>query len=284
MRTLATALLFAAASLPLHACHDFGLGQGPSDDAVYDLKVDPLRVAPGGTLTITFMLRVGAAVAVTVNGLSAVPDPAASGVQRWTYRTVGDEGELLNVVVVVSQGSRRSQVSAQAFLDSQAPAAPAADKLLVEQNPPGKADRLGGAPGCLAGSDVRSVDLALDASGRVLLASAPVAADGSFPMQDLGDNTVAAVYLLAVDEAGNRSGATVALNDVAGPRLLAADFSPRAPRSGLPAAATLLFDEALAGPPALSLGSGAATVPLTVTREPSGEWRAHVDVLSSPAG
>lgn len=279
-----TSNLPLVALLALAGCRDFSLGQDLPDDAVSELQVAPLRVSPGGTLVVTFRLRGGAGVEVTVNGLAAtcVEDGER---QRWTYAVAGDEGELLNVVATASLGAGRKQYSAQAYLDAQPPPAPALDKLSLQQRPPGQADALSGLPGCLQGSDVRSVEVALDAAARLAVASAPAAADGSFAALDLGDNEVGRLYVFARDEAGNRSPPTVLSNDVEGPRLLAADFSPRTPRAGLPLRVSLRFDEALGAAPQLRLSSGAASVALAVSSDAvTGEWSAAADALGVPAG
>jgi hypothetical protein len=144
MRTrLACALLSCAA---LCGCRDFDLERSLPEDAVYDLKVEPLRVAPGATLTITFGLRVGAEVEVSVNGLAATR-VAGGQSQRWTYRVAGDEGELLNVVAVAALGDSQKQSSAQAYLDAQPPPPPAADRLSLIQRPPGQRDEVAGLAG-----------------------------------------------------------------------------------------------------------------------------------------
>ncbi|MBI5544920.1 MAG: hypothetical protein HY901_13600, partial [Deltaproteobacteria bacterium] len=277
-------LLAFVIGLLASGCRDFAIPESMSAEAVENLEVTPLRVGRGGRLSIAFELRSGAAVEVTVNGLSASLDRYEGSRQVWGYSVVGDEGELLNVVVTAVQGASRASASAQAYLDTAAPLPPDPALLVLESGSPGHSDLLSGRAGCVQGSDVHRVEVALDAAGRLLVATAPVAADGSFAALDLGDNAVGRLFVFALDEVGNRSPPTAAENDLEGPGILSLDFSPRSLRSGRPVRAQMRFNEELAGVPSATFAAGATEQTLEVSVVEGGLWQAVAQAIELPEG
>ncbi len=267
----------------LSACRDFAIPEVPPDVYLQNLTVQPLRVGPGGSLRITFRAPGGGTALVTVNGLPAEPVSAEGVDQEWRYRPRADEAGVLNVVATLTFGGEQTSSSVQAFLDAQAPAAPVLGLLVVDALPPGQDDRLHGAPGCVASSDARRVELALDPVGRIVVGEAAVAADGSFPSFELGDNVVSRLFVVALDEAGNRSPPTAVDNDVEGPRLTIVESSPRAPRSGAPFTLVLRSDEPLPAAPKVTLSAGSAEAALEVQGTGTA-WRATLAKVDLPVG
>lgn len=125
---------------------------------------------------------------------------------------VPNQSNLLQVVGVTVFGEFSNPASATVVHDSLAPNPVNLSKVTLNANPPGTADTFLGQPG--AAEAATTLYVYGDTAQTNLIATVTVAADGSFPLVNIGDNQYATVYLVLQDAAGNRSAAAALANPI----------------------------------------------------------------------
>jgi len=147
---------------------------------------------------------------ITLNGTLASPAPLADGIITPSVTATDVAGNVSSPTATPT-----------AIQDTAAPTVPSAANITVTQNLPGVQDKVSGSIGAVEGSAI--VRIYKESGLTTLLGSGSTVADGSFTTIDIGDNQATSdlIYIVAVDAAGNVSGATSKTNDTTAPTGLA---------------------------------------------------------------
>ena len=168
------------------------------------------------TYTITGTAEANSLVQVYDSSSVAASEQLSGGTTNYSISVSLTENTANNFTVTATDAAENESDATTVPTiteDSIVPSAPDENKMTVQMNYPGIVDTISGGTGAVEGSATVKVY----SDSQILIGSVSAIADGSFPAIDIGDNNHATVYVTATDAAGNESGSTAMVNDIAAP-------------------------------------------------------------------